>query len=291
MKIAIFGVSGQLGRDVASALAAHRVQGVEHADADLRHVDEITQAIDTIAPDWVVNCAAMTHVDGCESDPLAAFEANAIGPRNLARAQGARGGRLLQVSTDYVFAGDKKSAYLETDLPRPINAYGISKFAGECFARYECAGTVVVRSSGLYGTHPCRGKGSNFVETMLRLAARGGPLRVVEDERLTPTLTADLAQQIRAIIEADAPAGVYHATNAGECSWYQFTVELMKLAGIQVEVQPIRASEWKSPSRRPLNSVLENHALQALGMDAMPAWRDALARYLATRTAPETGGR
>ena len=286
MKIAIFGVSGQLGRDVASALSAHRVDGVDHARADIRNDGDVSRLVDALAPDWAVNCAAMTHVDGCEHDPLAAFEANAIGARNVARACAARGARLLHISTDYVFDGSKGAAYVETDLPRPVNAYGISKLAGECFARYECAGAAVVRTSGLYGVHLCRGKGSNFVETMLARAAAGGPLSVVEDERLTPTFTADLAAQIRAMIEADVPAGVYHATNGGDCSWYEFTVELMRLAGATASVKPIRAADWKSPTRRPANSVLANGALQALGLDVMPPWRDALARYVAARARP-----
>jgi dTDP-4-dehydrorhamnose reductase len=227
----------------------------------------------------------MTHVDGCENDPLAAFETNAVGARTIARACAAHGARMLHISTDYVYDGAKGSAYVETDLPRPINAYGISKLAGECFARYECEGAVVVRTSGLYGVHVCRGKGSNFVETMLARAGSGAPMSVVEDERLTPTFTADLAAQIRSMIEAAAAPGVYHATNAGGCSWHEFTVELLRLAGVRAGVKPIRAAEWKSPTRRPANSILENRALQALGLDIMPDWRDALARYLAVRAA------
>ena len=290
MKIAIFGVSGQLGRDVASALSAHTVVDVDHADADIRYGEDVAHLIGTLAPDWIVNCAAMTHVDGCEHDPLAAFEANAIGARNIARALGTGGGRLLQISTDYVFDGSKTGAYVETDTPRPINAYGISKYGGECFARYECPGTAVVRTSGLYGVHVCRGKGSNFVETMLARARAGDPLRVVEDERLTPTSTADLARQMAKMIEAGVPPGVYHATNAGDCSWFEFTVELMRLAGLKVEVKPIRADQWQSPTRRPARSVLDNQALKALGLDTMPDWRDALARYLALRPATDAPG-
>jgi dTDP-4-dehydrorhamnose reductase len=285
MKIAIFGVSGQLGRDVAGALSGHTVEGVDHARADIRSANDVGRVVEAIAPDWAVNCAAMTHVDGCERDPLAAFDANALGARAIARACATHGARLLQISTDYVYDGGKEAAYVETDLPHPINAYGISKLAGEHFARYECASTVVVRTSGLYGVHVCRGKGSNFVETMLARAGGGTALSVVEDERLTPTFTADLAGQIRGMIEAAVPAGVYHATNAGACSWYEFTVELLRLAGVTAAVKPIRAADWKSPTRRPANSVLENRALQALGLDVMPDWRDALARYLTVRAA------
>jgi dTDP-4-dehydrorhamnose reductase len=280
MRIAIFGASGQLGRDVAAALSAHRVEGIDHAGADVRRADDVDRLLRALSPDWTVNCAAMTHVDACEHDPLAAFEINALGARSVARACGSR---LLHISTDYVFDGAKGSAYVESDAPRPINAYGISKLAGEHFVRYECSGAVVVRTSGLYGLNPCRGKGSSFVETMLARAAEGGPLRVVEDERLTPTYTADLAAQIRTMIEKDVPAGVYHATNGGDCSWYEFAREALRLAGVRAAVEPIRAAEWKSPARRPANSVLDNRALRSLGLDVMPDWRDALRRYLAAR--------
>jgi len=283
MKIAIFGVSGQLGRDVAGALSAHQVEGVDHARADIRDEDNVRRVVEALRPDWAINCAAMTHVDGCERDPLAAFENNALGARVLARACAANNARLLQISTDYVFDGCKGSAYVETDLPRPLNAYGISKLAGEHFARYECPRTVVVRTSGLYGVHVCRGKGSNFVETMLARAGGEDAMRVVADERLTPTYTADLAAQIRGMIEAAVAPGVYHATNAGDCSWHEFTVELLRLAGVTAQVQPIRAADWKSPTRRPANSVLENRALQALDLDVMPEWRDALSRYVTVR--------
>lgn len=283
-KIAVFGVSGQLGRDLASALSSHDVHGVDHARADIREEAAVRAALDALSPAWVINCAAMTHVDGCENDPAAAFLINALGARDIARAASAHGARFIQISTDYVFDGRKAAPYREDDLPSPLNAYGVTKLAGEHFAAFECPRTLVVRTSGLYGTNTCRGKGGNFVETMMARAAAGGPLRVVDDERLTPTFTADLAAQIRVMIESDAPAGVYHATNGGGCSWHEFTVELFRLAGVKAEVERIRASDWKSPTRRPAHSVLENGALQSLGIDRMPDWRDALARYLAART-------
>ncbi|HEX5132453.1 MAG TPA: dTDP-4-dehydrorhamnose reductase [Candidatus Krumholzibacteria bacterium] len=284
MKIAIFGVSGQLGSDVAAALSSHRVDAVDHTRADIRDAADVERVLGESSPDWAVNCAAMTHVDACETDALQAFATNALGTRNIARACAAAGARFLHVSTDYVFDGALRRPYVESDPPRPINAYGMSKLAGEWFAMAEYpAGATIVRTSGLYGTHVCRGKGTNFVETMLARAAAGGPLRVVTDETLTPTFTVDLAQQIRTMIEAGVPAGIYHATNGGECSWHAFASEAVRLAGIDVDVQPMRAAEWKSPARRPANSVLENRALDTLGLNMMPDWRDALARYIALR--------
>jgi dTDP-4-dehydrorhamnose reductase len=282
VKIAIFGVSGQLGRDVSAALSAHDVVGVEHARADIRDASAVVDALEDERPDWVVNCAAMTHVDRCETEVMPALEINALGAGHVARAAHAVGARLIHVSTDYVFDGRNPGAYREDDPPRPINVYGMSKLAGEWGARSECPATRVVRSSGLYGHHACRGKGTNFVETMMARAEKG-PLRVVSDERLTPTFTEDLARRIAAMIERAAPPGVYHATNAGACTWYEFAREIFRTAGMQVEVEPMRAADWKAAARRPANSVLEDRSLAALGFEPMPDWRDALARYLARR--------
>ncbi len=284
MKVAIFGVGGQLGRAVAATLATtHDVVAVDHDRADVCHADAVADVVRAARPDRVVNCAAMTHVDRCENDPLAAFQVNALGARNVARACAAAGARLLQVSTDYVFDGEKAAPYVEDDHARPINAYGVSKLSGEWFVRADCAAHVIVRTSGLYGWYLCRGKRTHFAETILARARQGQALRVVSDERLTPTFTEDLAAQIRAMLESGIPSGVYHATNAGACSWFEFASELVRLAGVAASIQPIPAREWKSPTRRPANSVLENRALAKLGLDRMPDWRDALARYVAAR--------
>jgi dTDP-4-dehydrorhamnose reductase len=282
MKVAIFGISGQLGSDVAAALSSHHVIAVEHARADIRDEGAVTEAIASAAPDWVVNCAAMTHVERCESEALAAFEANAGGARNIAVAATAAGARLVHISTDYVFDGEKRSPYVESDFPRPINIYGSSKLAGEWAVRAAHGTHVILRTSGIYGLNACRGKGTNFVETMLKRAQVGASTRVVNDEVLTPTFSADLAEQIRAMVEHGVPGGVYHATNAGSCSWFDFAREVFRHAGAAVP-EPITAAEWNSPVRRPSYSVLENRALAALGIDVMPEWRDALSRYLSER--------
>jgi dTDP-4-dehydrorhamnose reductase len=284
VKVAIFGVSGQLGRAVAAVLAtAHDVVEIDHERADVRDAQAVDGAVQANKPDWVINSAAMTHVDRCENEPLAAFEANALGARNVAYACEKSRCRLLHVSTDYVFDGEKKSPYVEDDVTRPINVYGMSKLAGECFVRAHGSSHVIVRTSGLYGRYRCRGKGGNFAETVLARARQGQPLRIVSDERLTPTFTDDLAQQIRVMIERGVPGGIYHATNAEACSWFEFARELLRIASVAASIEPIRAQEWKSPTRRPANSVLENRALAALGIDVMPDWRDALARYVSAR--------
>src|SRR5688572_19156996 len=228
MKVAIFGISGQLGSDVAAAFGPHHVIPIDHARADIRDESAVLRAAQDSGAGWLINCAAMTHVERCETEPLAAFDANALGARNIAKAATASGARVLHVSTDYVFDGTAGAPYSEGDVPRPINIYGSSKLAGEWAVRAEKR-HVVVRTSGLYGWAACRGKGTNFVETMLARADSGAPTRVVNDETLTPTLSVDLAAQIKLMIERDVPAGVYHATNAGECSWFEFAREIFSL--------------------------------------------------------------
>ena len=282
MKVAIFGISGQLGSDVAAALASHQVISIDHARADIRDEAAVMRSVRETGPDWVINCAAMTHVERCETEPLAAFDANALGARHVAKAAVAGGARILHISTDYVFDGANDAPYLEHDLPRPINIYGSSKLAGEWAVRAEKR-HVIVRTSGIYGWNACRGKGTNFVETMLKRADAGTATRVVNDETLTPTFSVDLAAQIQSMIERDVPDGVYHATNAGACSWFEFAREIFSLHGAASAPEPIPAAEWKSPVKRPRYSVLDNRALADLDLDIMPPWRDALARYMRGR--------
>lgn len=283
MKVAIFGISGQLGSDVAAALSSHHVIPVEHARADIRDESAVMKAVREAKPDWVINCAAMTNVERCEGEALAAFDINAGGARHVAVAAEAAGARMLHVSTDYVFDGEKRTPYLEDDFPRPLNIYGSSKLAGEWAVRAEGAAHIVLRTSGVYGLNACRGKGTNFVETMIKRAQTGAATRVVSDEVLTPTFSVDLAHQIRLILEHNVAGGVYHATNSGSCSWLEFAREIFHHAGAATPPESITAKEWNSPVRRPSYSVLENHALAALGIDKMPEWRDALARYMSER--------
>ena len=283
MKVAVFGVSGQLGSDVAVALSSHAVVPINETDADIRDEHVVFEAVRDARPDWVVNCAAMTHVEGCEKDPLTAFDVNARGAGNVARAATRAGARLVHISTDYVFDGERSEPYHADDLPRPLNLYGASKLAGEWAVRGEGGAHIIVRTTGLYGFNACIGKGTNFVETMVKRADSGAATRVVNDEVLTPTFSVDLAAQLRLMLERDAPAGVYHATNAGSCSWFEFAREIFALRGATPAPEPISAAEWNSPVRRPRYSVLDHRALAALDLDIMPHWRDALARYMTGR--------
>lgn len=283
MRIVIFGMSGQLGCDVAAALAAHTVVASDPPRTDITDAKAVSAVVDHAKADWVINCAAMTHVDQCESEPSRAFAVNGIGARNVAQACAAAGATLVHISTDYVFDGNQATPYVESNTPRPVNVYGMSKLAGEWFASDACAQHYILRTSGLYGIHECRGKGTNFVETMLRLGAERETLSVVEDEVLTPTFTEDVAALIADIIDNKPRHGVYHATNEGSCSWRDFAMEIFTRCGLKVVVSGISAREWGAPARRPANSVLENKALEQIGMNHFGDWQDALSRYLSRR--------
>lgn len=281
MKIAIFGVEGQLGRDLQAKLSEFNVIEMLYKSVDITDGDRVRSAVDGVTPDWIINAAAMTHVDRCETERDLAFAVNADGARHVARAAAAAGAKLVHISTDYVFDGEKASPYIETDTPRPINVYGESKLGGEKYVESECPHHYTVRTSGLYGRYECWGKGTNFVQTMLKLARDHTRLKVVNDEVLTPTYTEDLAVHIRSIIENEPPPGIYHATNEGRCSWFDFATEIFRLRNIPIEIEPIPAAEWGAPARRPAWSVLENGALEAAGLNGFTGWKDALERYLA----------
>jgi dTDP-4-dehydrorhamnose reductase len=277
----VLGAPGQLGSDCLEAFAGEDVVGLGHDDIDIRDVDGVRSMLARLRPQIVVNTAAYHNVPRCEEMQEDAFAVNAIAPGRLARACTDVGARLVHVSTDYVFDGGKRTPYVEDDLPRPLNVYGISKLAGE-HAVLAVDGHQVVRSSGLYGIRPCRAKGGNFIDTMFRLSAEKPEMRVVDDEVLTPTFTSDLAAQIR-VLALEAPPGLYHATAAGECSWYEFARAIFDLGGITTPLHRSSTAEMPSPVRRPSYSVLANAALGRLGLDRMRPWRDALADYMQRR--------
>jgi dTDP-4-dehydrorhamnose reductase len=222
----------------------------------------------------------MHHVENCEREPENAFAVNALGPRNLALVARDLGAVLLHVSTDYVFDGSKGSPYLEEDNPRPLNAYGITKLAGEHFVRATTAKQFVIRTSGLYGKSPCRAKGGlNFIELMLKLAKERGEVRVVDSEVVTPTCTAELAKQIVRLSHSDC-YGLYHATAEGSCSWYEFAREIFAITDTAVRLKVAAPDEFPAKVARPKYSVLENRALKSRGLNSFKPWQDALHKYL-----------
>jgi dTDP-4-dehydrorhamnose reductase len=283
MRTAVLGAAGQLGRDLVPRLAGD-VVALSRADLDLERPDTIAAYFAANRPDVFVNCAAYNLVDKAEADPAPAFAANALGVRLLARECAARGVKLVHVSTDYVFGLDAARAtpFTEADAPGPVSAYGLSKLAGEYAARAADPGHLVVRTCGLYGVWGSGGKGGNFVETMLRVAGQGKPLKVVSDQRCTPSYTADVADAIVGLLRVGA-GGLYHVTNAGDCSWHEFAAEIFRRAGVAADLSPTTSAAFGAPARRPGYSVLSNAKLAAAGVAAPRPWREALAAYLVER--------
>ena len=275
MRILITGANGMLGRDVTAELAPrHEVRPFPRAALDIADFAAVRDEVGRVAPDLIVNCAAYTDVDGCESDPEGAYLGNALGPRHLAVAAAAVGAALLHVSTDYVFPGDAERPYTEFDPVGPATVYGRSKLAGEEAVRDHCPRHYIVRTAWLYGEH-----GHNFVHTIRRLAAEKDRLTVVDDQIGNPTWTADLARVIGQLIETGA-YGTYHATAVGEVSWHGFATEIVRLSGLSTPVDPVPSERFPRPAPRPAYSALDNLCLRQLGIEMLP-WREALEDFFA----------
>jgi dTDP-4-dehydrorhamnose reductase len=282
MKVAVIGANGQLGADVVAAFGRHgdEVAALTHADVELSDLESTKACLDARSADVVVNTAAMHHVEKCEQDPQRAFAVNAAGARNLAIVTRETGTVLIHVSTDYVFDGSKSEPYREEDAPLPLNVYGNSKLAGEHFVRTLNPKHYVLRTSAIYGKHPCRAKGGlNFVELMLKLGRERGRVRVVDSEFVSPTPTADIARQIVVLSQRDA-FGLYHATAEGSCSWHGFAKEIFAAANLPVQVDVADPSEFPAKVPRPRYSVLENRRLKAAGLNVFQPWEAGLAEYL-----------
>ena len=282
MRVAVLGANGQLGADLVLAFrqAGDEVVPLDHKDVEVSDEASVMSALSKAPAGLVVNTTAMHNVEQCELDPARAFAVNALGTKFLARACQTRGAAFVHISTDYVFGGEKRTPYVESDTPRPVNAYGISKLAGEHFALCENPKTFVVRVSALYGSNPCRAKGGdNFVRLMIRLAQERGKVKVVDDEFVSPTYTMDLANQIVRLAKS-GQFGVYHATSAGQCTWHEFASAILREAGIDVVPEVATGADFPAKVRRPAYSVLDNKALRDRGLDVMPGWQDALKRYI-----------
>jgi dTDP-4-dehydrorhamnose reductase len=282
MTVAVIGANGQLGSDVVAALTANgdRVVGLTHADIELSDYEAVMACLASSQAKFVVNTAAMHHVEQCERDPEKAFAVNAVGARNLALATKESGAVLVHFSTDYVFDGKKNTPYVEDDEPVPLNVYGNSKLAGEGFIRTLNPRHFVLRTSAIYGKQPCRAKGGlNFVELMLKLGRERGRVRVVNSEFVSPTPTADLARQVVALRQSTA-YGLYHATAEGSCSWHEFAGHIFAAANLPVQVDVADPSEFPAKVPRPMYSVLENRRLKSEGLNRFQSWQSGLAEYL-----------
>ncbi|MGQ9456260.1 MAG: dTDP-4-dehydrorhamnose reductase [Armatimonadota bacterium] len=291
MRVLVTGACGMLGRLVCSALSRHHtVFGTDIVDGceylDIANTDQVFEVFRKFQPEAVVHCAAMTDVDGCERNPDRAYLINAIGTWNLACACSSNDCPIIYISTDYVFDGEKKTPYTEFDNPNPINAYGASKLAGEDAVKELCPKHFIVRTSWIVAPH-----GKNFALTILDIAQKritegqtNKPLTVVSDQVGSPTYAKDLAEFLSSLVGSPL-YGVYHFTNSGSCSWFEFASKVLELAGIeQVKVVPIKSEEWPTPTRRPKYSVLRHYRLELLGRDNTRDWKEALRELIAEWT-------
>ena len=277
MRVLITGGRGQLGIDLQQAFDGHDVVAASHADLDVADRDQVLQAIGGLRPDAIVHSGAWTAVDLCEADPDRAFAVNALGTRHVAEGAARTGARVCYVSTDYVFDGTSPSPYREWDTTNPMSVYGRSKLAGEAelFRTLAGADATVVRTSWVCGVH-----GSNMVKTVLRLASEHDRLTFVDDQRGCPTFTDDLASMIRRLVVERRP-GLFHVTNQGATTWFEFARAILKAAGIDpARVDPIATADMQParPAPRPANSVLDNAALRLSGVPLLADHHEPLER-------------
>jgi dTDP-4-dehydrorhamnose reductase len=284
MKVLLIGATGQLGTDLHRVFLREgwEIVLIAHTNLDVFDSERVEETIRSNSPDLVINTAAFHKVEECEIKPERAFGVNAIGAFNLAKACGRHNATLVHFSTDYVFDGCKQAPYEEGDLPKPLNVYGVSKVAGEELVTCYLDRYYLVRTCGLYGLAGSSGKGGNFVETMLKKAAEGGMIRVVDDQVLTPTATSDLAQTVERLVKTGI-YGLYHISCEGACSWHEFARNIIEQAGANVDLVPVRTAAFPSSVKRPSYSVLSKHKLHGIGL-SMPPWQESLGRYLESRS-------
>lgn len=288
MKIIITGGKGQLGTELAKCFERgytelgtpnilktdNRVRPIDCDELDITDMKAVESFFEAEKYDAVINCAAYTNVDGCETNRDDAFKVNALGARNLAIACEKTGAKLIHVSTDYVFPGDGTKPCTESDIPSPKSAYGSTKYLGEQYVREFCSRYFIVRTAWLYGYY-----GKNFVKTMMNAGRKFGKVTVVNDQRGNPTNAADLAHHLIKLLDTEE-YGVYHATGSGECSWYDFAAQIMKSAGIDAEVAPCTSEEYSrehpQAADRPKYSALDNMMFRVTVGDEFRPWQEAL---------------
>ena len=274
MRALITGGGGQLASDLQERLGDD-ARSYSHAELDITDREAVARAFDDVRPDVVFNCAAFHNVDVCETEPDSAWAVNVRAVRELAE----HGAKLVHLSTNYVFDGRREEPYAEDEVPAPRSVYAITKLAGEHAALAYGEGALVVRGAGLYGLHGSASKGGNFVQRMLTRAEGGAGLKMVADQRLQPTFTADLASAVVEAAERDV-SGVVHLTANGACSWFDFTQAIMEIAAVDVDIEPVQTTIPPGGVDRPLNGVLARPRADALGLTPLRAWREALEDYM-----------
>lgn len=276
MKVLVTGVKGQLGYDVMAELAKRNIEaiGVDIDEMDITDKISVEKVIGEAAPDVVVHCAAYTAVDAAEDNEAVCRRVNADGTRNIAEVCKKLDCKMVYISTDYVFDGQGTRPWEPDDERHPLNVYGQTKYEGELAVQENLSKYFIVRIAWVFGKN-----GKNFVKTMLKLAETHDKLTVVNDQFGSPTYTYDLARLLVDMIQTDK-YGIYHATNEGICTWYEFACEIFKQAGVKIEVTPVPASEYPAKAKRPENSRLDKSKLTENGFERLPSWQDALRRYI-----------
>jgi dTDP-4-dehydrorhamnose reductase len=279
MKIALIGADGQLGSDLLPLLAGEQTDPLYFPSFDITRGDPVRNLFRETRPEVVINTAAFHRVDECEEKVEEAYRVNAFAVRDLARVCLEIEAVLVHFSTDYVFDGQKGEPYVETDCPSPLSVYGASKLAGEQFVRSICPKSYVIRTCGLYGKAGCREKGRNFVEAMISLEQSGRSIRVVNDQWVTPTSSRELAARTAELIRT-GQYGLFHMTNEGWCTWYEFARTIFDLLGKKPRLVPVETAAFGAKAKRPAYSVLENARAKAIGLQDFSPWTDALRNYL-----------
>ncbi len=283
-RVAIFGSGGQLGAELTAEFTrrGYQVSGFARADIDITDAAQLEQSLVRIDPAVVINASAYNQVDVAENEPQAAYLVNGLAVRNLALACRQIDARLVHFSTDYVFDGLAGRAYTEQDLPRPLGAYAVSKLAGELYARAYLDNALIIRTSGVYGPAGLTTARGNFVEMMLRLSAKGGPIRVVEDHVASPTYAPALASRTADLVERGAQ-GLFHIAGGAPISWFDWAVKIFAAAGVQPNLKPTNEREFRTAARRPKYSALSNAKMEMLGLAPMPTLDEAIGLYMLAR--------
>jgi len=289
--VLVTGGGGQLASDLERLLTDRAaVAAPSRAELDISDDDAVRSAFASLEPELVFNCAAFHNVDLCETEEDRSFEVNARSVKRLAQLCAETGGRLVHLSTNYVFDGAREEPYAEHDAPNPRSVYAMSKLAGEHAALAYCDRALVVRTAGLYGMHGSASKGGNFVTRMVaRAREEGAQLRMVADQRLSPTYTRDLAAVLLDAVDKDV-TGVLHLTAADECSWFEFTQAIMEIAQLQVSIEPVSTTRPPGGANRPLNGVLARPGADAAGLPRLRHWHDALDDYMREAGLARTAG-
>ncbi|WP_409344208.1 dTDP-4-dehydrorhamnose reductase [Paenibacillus sp. MBLB4367] len=276
MKVVVTGANGQLGKDLVDILLnkGFDVYGFGRAELDICNLEQCRQVLDSLRPDTIVHSAAYTAVDQAESDQDRAYQVNAFGTRNIAVCAERIGAKLVYISTDYVFDGTGQVPYKEYDSTNPIGVYGKSKHAGELLVSSLCHRYFIVRTSWVYGLH-----GNNFVKTMLKLGNERDSLKVVNDQVGSPTYTVDLSHFLVELIRTER-YGIYHASNSGACSWYEFAKAIFEVSGLSIDVEPCTTDEFPRPAPRPMFSVMDHMSIRTNGFEDFRHWKEALHAFI-----------